>query len=65
MPSKWRRRLIRRFSEARDDLPSLFESSDWDHFEYKLNDDSWVYHDDSKLVLGPLRSVGTSCKSER
>ena len=25
-----------------------------DHFEYKLNDDNWEYHDDSKLVLGPL-----------
>ena len=25
-----------------------------DHFEYKLNDDSWVHHEDSKLVLGPL-----------
>ena len=30
------------------------KSSDWDHFEYKLNDDNWVYHEDSKLVLGPL-----------
>ena len=25
-----------------------------DHFEYKLNDDRWEYHEDSKLVLGPL-----------
>ena len=30
------------------------KSSGADHFEYKLNDGNWEYHDDSKLVLGPL-----------
>ena len=32
------------------------KSSDWDYFEYKLNNGSWVHHDESILLLGPLRT---------